>query len=151
MTKIAIASIISSLIFVAGCGTVGLTAPDGYAKRKSWHYDYMAVSTDANVISLRLQENEDEEKGTLDFWTEATRKHLTLSRGYEAKDEGAFKTELGPGRYLVMVKEHKGVEHLYVVGLVVTGDTIYVMEGGGEKGAMETEVPKMVAAFGTLK
>jgi len=149
--KTTIAMCLAAIVLASGCGTAGITTPDGYAKKQHWGYDYMAVSTDANVVSLRVQPNEDDEKGTLDFWTEAARKHLTLSRGYTAREEGAFTSPHGPGRYILFTRDHKGIEHLYLMGLVVKGEDIFVMEAGGEKALFEPDVPKIVKAFATLE
>jgi len=145
---------LTTIVLVAALASacVSLRTPDGYAeKKRTGRYDYLAVSTDASLLSLRVQPNEDKRKGTLDFWSEASKKQLTLSRGYTLKDEGTFSTSKGPGRWFLFTKTWKGTDHLYLLGVVVKGRKIYVMEGGGEAEILEGEVPKLVEAFGTLR
>ncbi|MFH1532917.1 MAG: hypothetical protein ABIK09_19510 [Pseudomonadota bacterium] len=142
-----------NLLLVAALASacVSLRTPDGYAeKKRTGRYDYLAVSTDASLLSLRVQPNEDRHKGTLAYWSEASRKQLTLSRGYELKEEGTFSTSKGPGRWFLFTKQWKGADHLYLLGLVVKGRKIYVMEGGGEDKLFASDVPRLVETFGTL-
>ncbi len=140
------------VIAVLASACVSLRTPDGYAeKKRTGRYDYLAVSTDASLLSLRVQPNEDKRKGTLEFWSKASKKQLTLSRGYALKDEGTFSTSKGPGRWFLFTKKWKGTDHLYLLGVVVKGRKIYVMEGGGEAGILEAEVPVLVEAFATLR
>jgi hypothetical protein len=145
---------LTAMLLVAALASacVSLRTPDGYAeKKRTGRYDYLAVSTDASLLSMRIQRNEDKNKGTLDYWSEASKKQLTLSRGYALEEEGTFSTAKGPGRWFLFTKKWKGADHLYLLGVVVNGRRIYVMEGGGEAGILETEVPKLVEAFGTLR
>lgn len=140
------------LVATIASACVSIRTPDGYAQKKnSGRYDYLAVSTDASLLSLRVQPNEDKKKGSLEYWAEASKKQLTLSRGYELKKEGDFASSKGPGRWFLFTKKWKGVDHLYLLGIVVKGRKIYVMEGGGEDKIFEGEVPRLVKAFGTLR
>jgi hypothetical protein len=138
-----------ALVLASGC--VSLNTPDGYAERdQTGRYDYKAISTDASVISVTVQRNEDKKKGTLPYWTEASRKHMTLSRGYEFKEEGEFLSPQGKGRWMLFSRKYRGTDYLYVLGLVVDGRKIYVLEAGGELEFFENDVPKVVQAFATL-
>jgi len=135
--------------FLAGC--VGLQTPDGYAARtRTGGYEYKAISTEASVIAVATYDNEDEEKGTLDYWTEAARKQLVLSRGYEFEKEGKFTCPQGPGRWMRFARKYRGTDYLYLLGLVVDGDTIYALEAGGEKDVFEKDIPYVLKAFATL-
>jgi len=141
---------LASAVILASC--VSLQTPKGYAERdRTGQYDYLAYSTDASAISVRVQKNEDRKKGTLDYWTEASRKHLTLSRGYEFQEEGKFDTDHGRGRWLLFAKKHKGVDFLYLLGLVVDGKDIYVLEAGGEKELFAQDVATVVESFESLE
>jgi len=145
---------LTTLLLVAALASacVSIRTPDGYAeKKRTGRYDYLAVSTDASLLSLRVQRNEDRHQGTLEYWSVASKKQLTLSRGYELKEEGNFSTSKGPGRWFLFTKKWKGADHLYLLGIVVKGRRIYVMEGGGEDGIFAGDVPKLVKAFGTLR
>ncbi len=141
--------ILASLALVTSC--VSLQTPDGYASRKQtgWH-DYKAISTEGAVIAMRVERNEDRERGTLAYWTEASRKQMTLSRGYEIQKEGEFVSGEGKGHWMLFGHTYKGVDFLYLLGLVVDGRKIYVLEATGEKETFEADVPKVVQAFGTL-
>lgn len=145
---------LTTILLVAALASacVSLRTPEGFAERKrTGRYDYLAVSTDASMLSLRVQPNEDKRQGTLDYWSDASKKQLTLSRGYSLKEEGTFSTAKGPGRWFLFSKNWRGTDHLYLLGVVVKGRRIYVMEGGGEAGILEGEVPRLVEAFGTLR
>ncbi len=132
-------------------GCVSLRTPDGYAERtRTGRYDYKAISTDASVVAVTVYENEDDEKGTLDYWIEASRKQLILSRGYEFISEGTFRCPQGPGKWMQFSRKYRGVEYLYVLGLVVDGSDIYALEAGGEKEVFAKDIPKILEAFATL-
>lgn len=136
-------------LLAAGC--INLRTPDGYAEmERTGVYDYKAVSTDASVIAVRVHRNQDKKQGTLAYWTEASRKHMTLSRGYEFKEEGEFSSEEGKGRWLLFSRKYRGTDYLYLLGLVVKGRSIYALEAGGEKGVFEADIPRLVKAFASL-
>jgi len=138
-----------ALVLASGC--VSIKTPDGYAERdRTGRYDYKAISTDASVISIKVERNEDKEKGTLTYWTEASRKQMTLSRGYEFKEEGEFVSPQGKGHWMLFSRKYRGTDYLYVLGLVVDGRKIYVLEAGGELEFFEKDVPRVVQAFSTL-
>ena len=142
---------ITLLVALLASGCVNLRTPDGYAEMESaGRYDYKAVSTDAAVIAVRVHRNQDKKQGTLAYWTEASRKHLTLSRGYEFKEEGKFTSDEGEGRWLLFQKKYRGVDYLYLLGLVVKGRDIFALEAGGEKGIFEADIPRVVEAFASL-
>jgi len=139
----------ASALVSASC--ISLQTPEKYAERtETGRYDYLAISTDASAISVTVRRNEDKKKGTLAYWTEASRNHLTLSRGYEFLKEGEFTSEEGAGRWMLFAKKYRGVDFLYLLGLVVDGRDIYVLEAGGEKEPFEPDVPRIVKAFETL-
>ena len=101
-------------LFVAllASGCVNLRTPDGYAEmERTGLYDYKAVSTDASVVAVRVHRNQDKKQGTLAYWTEASRKHLTLSRGYDFKEEGKFASDQGEGRWLLFQKKYRGTDY----------------------------------------
>jgi hypothetical protein len=141
--------LLAAILLASSC--VSLQTPDGYASRKQtgWH-EYKAISTEGAVIAMRVERNEDKERGTLAYWTEASRKQMTLSRGYELQKEGEFTSGEGKGRWMLFGHKYKGVDFLYLLGLVVDGRKIYVLEATGEKETFEADVPRVVQAFGTL-
>ncbi len=145
---LALAGLLASFA-VAGC--VSLATPEGYAERtRTGGYAYQAVSTDASIIAVEVYENEDPERGDLAYWTEAARKHMTLARGYALLEEGDFVSPQGPGHWMKFSKKHKGVDHLYLLGLVIDGDDIYAIEAGGETELFKDDVERVLAAFATL-
>ena len=136
-------------LLVSGC--INLRTPDGYAEmERTGVYDYKAVSTDASVVAVRVHRNQDKEQGTLAYWTEASRKRLTLSRGYEFKEEGEFTSDEGKGKWLLFARKYRGTDYLYLLGLVVKGRKIYAMEAGGEQKVFEADIPNLVKAFASL-
>lgn len=117
---------LAAALLLSSC--VGLRTPEGYAEtERTGPYKYKAISTDASVVTVRVHRNEDRKQGTLSYWTDASRKQLTLSRGYELKEEGEFVSPMGKGRWLLFEKKHKGTDHLYLLGLVVKGRRIYAL------------------------
>jgi hypothetical protein len=131
---------------------VSLTTPQGYAERtRTGEYVYKAISTDASVIAVAEYENEDKDQGTLAYWTEAARKQLTLSRGYDFEEEGEFKCPQGPGRWMRFARKYRGTDYLYLLGIVVDGGTIYALEAGGEKAVFVKDLPDVIKAFSSLK
>jgi hypothetical protein len=144
-----ILALAAGLALLTGC--VSLKTPDGYAERThTGRYAYQAISTDASVIAVSTFENEDEDKGDLAYWTEAARKQMTLSRGYTFEEQGEFRCPKGPGRWMRFAEKYKGTDYLYLLGLVVDGETIYALEAGGEKAVFEKDLANILKAFGTL-
>ncbi len=146
-----ILALVGLLATFSAAGCVSLATPEGYAERtKTGGYAYQAVSTDASMIAVEVYENEDPERGDLAYWTEAARKHMTLARGYTLLEEGGFVSPQGPGHWMKFSKKHKGVDHLYLLGLVIDGDDIYALEAGGEAEVFGDDVERVLAAFATL-
>jgi len=144
-----ILALVATLLLLAGC--VSLNTPEGYAQRtRTGGYEYKAISTDASVIAVAEYENEDEDQGTLEYWTEAARKQLTLSRGYEFEEEGKFNCSRGPGRWMRFLRKYRGTDYLYLLGIVVDGGAIYALEAGGEKAHFVKDLPRVIEAFGSL-
>jgi len=144
-----ILALVSTILLSAGC--VSLSTPEGYAERThTGGYEYKAISTDASVIAVSEYENEDKDKGTLAYWTEAARKQLTLSRGYEFEEEGKFNCPQGAGRWMRFRRQYRGTDYLYLLGIVVDGGTIYALEAGGEKAVFEKDLPRVLEAFNSL-
>lgn len=140
---------IALLALLSSCVTA--TPPVGYATYKQdGRYDQKAVSTDASVFTVRKIANDDKDNGTLGFWSEATRKQLEQSRGYLFKESGDFKSGQGPGRWMLFEHTYKGVAYLYIVGVVVDGKKIWVMEATGVKETFEGDLPKVKKAFESL-
>ncbi len=140
-----------AVVFMLLGGCVSLKTPEGYAERThTGGYAYKAISTDASVIAVAEYENEDKDKGTLAYWTEAARKQLTLSRGYTFEEEGEFKCPQGPGRWIRFARKYRGTDYLYLLGIVVDGSTIYALEAGGEKAVLKKDLPYLIKAFSTL-
>lgn len=131
---------------------VSVKAPEGYAEQKEpWSYKFKAVSTDACVMTLKKIHNEDPRNGTVSYWYRAMKRHLVDARGYELKEEGEFSTARGPGRWMLFAYKVKGVDYLYLVGVVVKKNNIYVLESAGETAYLEKDLPALKKAFETLE
>ncbi|MBW1811163.1 MAG: hypothetical protein JRJ87_23430 [Deltaproteobacteria bacterium] len=144
-----ILALAAAFLLLAGC--VSLKTPVGYAETShTGGYAYKAISTDASVITVAEYENEDEDMGSLDYWTQAARKQMTLSRGYIFEEEGDFSCPQGSGHWMRFARKYRGTDYLYLLGIVVDGSTIYALEAGGEKAVFEKDLPFMLKAFATL-
>ncbi|GEM_PF-4137808 len=131
---------------------VSVKVPDGYARMSyTAQYDVKAVSTDGNIFTMREITNQDEKNGSLDYWATAMKNQFTLSRGYEFVQDGDFKSGKGPGRWQHYTHKFKGLEYVYIVGIVVDDDEIYVMEAGGEKDRFKNQEASVRKSFETLK
>ena len=149
MNRIIFVMTIVSALLAGAC--VSINTPDGYAQREATgRYDFKAISTDASVVTVSVRRNEDKKQGTLDYWVQAAQKHMTLSRGHEFIEQGAFVTGKGQGKWMLFTKKYRGVDFQYLLGLVVKGRKIYVLEAGGEQRYFEADLKKMVSAFATL-
>ncbi|MBW2701299.1 MAG: hypothetical protein JRF33_10805 [Deltaproteobacteria bacterium] len=138
------------LLTLLGSACVSMQPPEGYAAHEHWAYTLKAVSTEASVVALNQFRNQDEQRGTLAFWSEAASKHLVRSRGYAAVKEGDFTSPRGKGHWMLFSKRFKGTEHLYMLGLVLEGDKIFALEAGGEKNSLEPDLDRLVKSFATL-
>lgn len=144
------ATFMAIVVLALGCTTVN--PPGGYASTdRTGRYDYKAISTNGHIFTMRAIDNDDKQNGTLTYWTDSTKNQLTLSKGYELKEQGDFRCGKGPGKWLLFGYKYKGQDYLYITGLVVDGDTIYVMEAAGPTDKFEAELANVRKAFESLK
>lgn len=145
-------TLIALIVLGLTTSCISVQAPSGYASTEyPGRYEFKAVSTDGNAFTLTEVRNQDKKNGTLAYWAEAMKKQLTLSRGYELKEEGEFRCGQGPGRWQQYAYKFKGTDYLYLVGVVVDGSSIYVMESAGETERFTNDLPAVKKAFETLK
>ena len=141
-----------AILALLASSCVSVQSPLGYASTDyTGMYEHKAISTDGNTFAMQEVKNQDKKNGTLVYWAEAMKKQMTLSRGYVFAEEGEFRSGEGPGRWQQYAYKYKGADYLYIVGIVVDGGTIYVMEAAGEKERFVNDIPNVKKAFETLK
>ncbi|HUU58558.1 MAG TPA: hypothetical protein VMZ50_03355 [Phycisphaerae bacterium] len=113
-------------------------------------YDLRAVSADGAVLAVRRQDNP--QKGTLEFWTEAVKNELTTGPGYKLlKTEPVTSTSGVPGQLLTFAAEKRGVDYTYLVGLYVGSRGILVAEAGGKAEAVKARLDEIKKAMLTVR
>jgi len=152
MKCVAIVPLVLAASMVAGCAAAmelpGSFVEVGEADRGM--YDLRAVSADGAVLAVRRQDNP--QKGTLEFWTEAVKNELTTGPGYKLlKTEPVTSTSGVPGRMLTFAAEKRGVDYTYLVGLYVGSSGILIAEGGGKAEGVNSRLDEIKKAMLTVR
>jgi len=114
---------------VGGCRHYRAAAPDGFAGFEKTD-DYQAVSPDGVVYRVREEPNEP--KADLAFWKEKLRNHMA-DAGYHVRSESDIKAGTGePGYLLELTAPVGAVDYLYLVGVFLKGDRIFIAEAAGD-------------------
>lgn len=128
------------LLLATACGSAFTAAtPPGFVEVDDHHYDdrydYRATSADGLVLAVRSVDNE--EGGTLEFWTRAVENQLRTQGGYALLEQVDVKTRAGQtGKQLRFGLDQETTPHLYYLTLFVTEDRVYIHEAGGSKELM---------------
>jgi hypothetical protein len=138
--KIVIASVLSlSALGATGCHTGSrLDAPDGFAvldgrghRGNDTSYDWRAASAQGVVLAVRTEKNDP--RANVDFWADAVDVRMRRD-GYaaEAKRDVTSATGLS-GKQLRYTREEDRRVYRYWLTVFVAGDSVYVIEAGGDK------------------
>lgn len=142
-------------LFTAACGSpFKATTPPGFVEVENHgyddRYDYRATTADGLVIAVRAVDNED--GGTLEFWTRAIENQLRQQGGYALIEKVDVKTSGGvAGKQLRFGLDQETTPHLYYVSVFVTEDTVFVHEAGGSKELMTKNMAQVTASIDNLE
>ena len=140
----------------AACRPFNVTTPDSFVELdepRHSRYDYRATTADGVVVSVRALDND--QRGTLSFWTEAVRSKLRDSRGYALLEENDATSRGGvPGKQMRFGRDDSGHSYRYWVTVYVRhqgrNPRVWVIEAGGEEEVFEQrreEVERLIASF----
>ncbi|HET6613726.1 MAG TPA: hypothetical protein VFG83_17120 [Kofleriaceae bacterium] len=132
---------------LTACGpSFSYATPHGFVELEPRDpYDYRAVTADGLVLAAR--EIDHDPKGDLAFWTEVITNHLRQRGGYALLATKPIKTAEGlAGAQLRFGHDEGSRPYLYYVTVLVTDDTIYVLEAGGTKAQVEAHAADIASA-----
>ncbi|HLK39665.1 MAG TPA: serine/threonine protein kinase [Polyangiaceae bacterium] len=100
-------------------------------------FAYRALAPEGVVVAVRVVDND--ENGTLDFWTRATSLRMRQLNGYALVGEADVKSRDGtPGKELRFGHDEAGGKpFLYTVRLFVAQSRVFIVEAGGSKELVE--------------
>ncbi|MCA9629175.1 MAG: serine/threonine protein kinase [Myxococcales bacterium] len=142
------------LLSVACGSPFKATTPPGFVEVEDHgyddRYDYRATTADGLVLAVRAVDNE--EGGTLEFWTRAIENQLRQQGGYALIEKVDVKTRGGvAGKQLRFGLDQETTPHLYYVSVFVTDDTVFVHEAGGTKELMTKNMAQVTASIDNLE
>ena len=146
---------IIAFLFTVAAGmfscSLAITPPDGYVELEDppESYEYLAFSADNTRIAVSCEENS--KNGTLEFWQKTFMNKFVINEGKKFVKEGDFNAKKQPGKFLVFETEKTGIAYMYIIGFLVKGDDVYILEAAGTKEKIEPDMDKIVASFSTLK
>lgn len=136
--------LIPGLLALGACQS--FPTPPGYLPLEATgEVVHQAVAPNGNRIEVR--EHDNREEGTAEYWAEAIQRELVEGRGYRLVEE----RPLPRGQEMLFATEHQLREYLYLVAIfpretgwiIPLGDCIRVVEAGGEKAALEADLPAL--------
>ncbi len=139
-----------ALLLLAPVSCRTIQSPTGYLPLEP-HGElvYHAVAPNGNRIEIR--EHENREEGTVDYWARAVRRELVEGRGYSVQGEREIRSrDEAPGREILFSAEHQLREYLYLVAITADAGRVQIVEAGGERTALEPDLPAIRAMVDTL-
>jgi hypothetical protein len=132
-----------------GCGhAFEMAAPQNFVvlDEDDEQYAQRATSADGVVISVREIDNDNE--GSLQFWTEAIRNRLRIVGGYALVSEAEVRAGSGErGKQMRFGRDEGSRPYFYWVTLFVTDDHVFVIEAGGRRETFERLQPQIERAI----
>lgn len=118
------------LTLMAGCGVpYTMETPTAFRKYEETK-EFKMITADG--VKLKAREVENYPKASLDFWTDASKKHLVKS-GYTHQETTCFKTaQKLDGCTIRFMLPHGAEDWVYQETLFVVDDTIVIVEAAGE-------------------
>jgi len=147
----------SALLIATSCGLLSgcltLDVPARFLVVEKRSSEIRAMSPDEARIWVR--EFTDENRGDLEFWSEALREEFVENRGYTALEEEATTDAAGrAGRVLVYEATLEGAPHRYLCALFVVpgwwSNTIRVVEFVAPKPLFDGYVADVKSSLGSL-
>lgn len=145
--------IVCVALSLSACGTFEIQTPPRFLELEdeSSNYDYRATTADGVVLSVTEHEVDQERGSTVQFWVEAIEARLRLNGGYALTEKKDVTTKAGlKGTQLRFGRDEAQRPYRYWVTVFVAGDSVYVIEAGGEETvftASADSVDKAIASF----
>lgn len=145
----------AALVFatlLAACGpSFTQPTPSGFVKLEPRDpYHYRAVTADGVVLAAREIDHDPE--GDLAFWTKAITDRLRQRGGYALLDTRPVKTAAGlAGTQLRFGHDEGSRPYLYYVTVLVTDESIYLLEAGGTKDLMQKHDAAIASAIESFR
>lgn len=143
-----------ALLVLSACGKPFKieTAP-GFVpleKQSDYSYEYRATTPEGVVIAVRVIDDED--RGDLDFWTQALTLQLRDVSGYALLETTDTKSRDGTkGKILKLGHDEDNKPFTYWVGVFLAQGRLFIVEAGGQKDAFERAKPNVEWTLATLK
>ena len=121
-------------LLASGCGhAFTMDRPDNFVVIDE-DTAYAERMTNANRVVIGIQEIDNDEEGSLSFWTDAIRNKVRVLQGYALVSETEVRARSGQrGKQLRFGRDEGSIPHLYWVTIFVTEDHIFVIEAGGRR------------------
>lgn len=137
-------ALLSSTAATTGCGRPFdvKTAPGFVELENQTMYAYRATTPEGVVMAVRVVEDED--RGDIEFWTQAVTLQLRDVNGYALLSSDAVASADGTkGRRLVFGHDEDGKPYAYRVTLFLAQGRLFIVEAGGAKEAFERARPSI--------
>jgi hypothetical protein len=130
--------LIAVALLAAGCGNAfTMNAPQNFVVLDE-DSAYAERMTSADRVVIGVHEIDNEEEGSLQFWTDAIRNKLRVLGGYALLSETEVRARSGErGKQMRFGRDEGSVPYLYWVTVFVTDDYIFVIEAGARREVFE--------------
>jgi hypothetical protein len=125
------------VLLAVGCSPFAIqTSPAMIELKDQSDYAYRAMTPDGAVLGVRVIK--DAGKADVAFWTQAVTLHMQELSGYALLTTTDVTTANGvAGKELRFGHDENGKPYAYAVRIFVQGKTLFLVEAGGTKDAME--------------
>jgi hypothetical protein len=125
------------LLLAAACSPFSIQTPPAMIELPDQtEYAYRAMTPDGVVLGVRVVRNAG--KADVAFWTQAVTLHMQELSGYALLTTTDVTTASGlTGKELRFGHDESGKPYAYAVRIFVQGKTLFLVEAGGTKEAME--------------
>jgi len=119
-----------------GCEGAKTVVPEGFVEQKDSTFAFKAVAPDGTTIAVRQRQNE--EKGSLSFWSEVFKREMVEGKGYRLVDTRDVTSSNGiAGQHFVFEVAVEDTPYTYWLALFVSERTITTFEAGTPSADLE--------------
>jgi hypothetical protein len=126
-----------AVLTLAGCGrSFDIKTPRRFVELDEDYsdYDYRATTADGVVVGVREIDIDSDKGGSLDFWVEAIEQRMRQVGGYALLEKKAARGGGGlRGKQLRFGRDEGERPYRFWVTVFLDGDTLYVIEAGGQE------------------
>lgn len=142
-----------ALLFAAACGgSPPLTVPEDFVVLDEDYADYEMRATNAHGAVMAVREIDNEVEGSLAFWVDAVKNKLRTQGGYALLDASDVTVGSGHvGHQLRFGRDENSQAYQYWVTLIVTPDTVWVVEAGGRGEVFQEAQERIERSITTLQ